>query len=112
MAILLVDAFKAALVGAAISLANAGIVAMAAATGVTVGALAIGGFVLILGVGLLVDYFFDASGKKFVKLLFHNPKSIVDEIDGMVRRAGKMLEEQLPKDYGDYYSGTQWALLP
>ncbi|ESS39335.1 hypothetical protein SY91_00907 [Burkholderia cenocepacia] len=112
MAILLVDAFKSALVGAAISLINAGIVAMAAATGVTVGALAIGGFVLILGVGLLVDYLFDASGKKFVKLLFHNPKSIVDEIDGMVRRAGRVLEEKLPKDYGNYYSGSQWLLLP
>ncbi|WP_124473424.1 hypothetical protein [Burkholderia contaminans] len=112
IAILLVDAFKAALVGAAISLANAGIVAMAAATGVTVGALAIGGFVLILGVGLLVDYLFDARGKKFLKLLFHNPKAVMDEIDGMVRRAGGALEEKLPKDYGDYYSGSQWMLLP
>ncbi|KAG8149292.1 hypothetical protein BFF94_033445 [Burkholderia catarinensis] len=109
---MLVDAFKAALVGAAISLVNAGIVAMAAATGVTVGALAIGGFFLILGVGLLVDYLFDASGKRFMKLLLHNSKAIVDEIDDMVRRAGKALEERLPNDYGNYYSGSQWMLLP
>ncbi|WP_176041796.1 hypothetical protein [Burkholderia stabilis] len=112
ISILLVDAFKAALVGAAISLVNAGIVAMAAATGVTVGALAIGGFFLILGVGLLVDYLFDVRGKKFVKLLLHNPKAVVDEVEAMMRKAGKTLEEALPVDYGNYYSGSQWMLLP
>ncbi|UXU88241.1 hypothetical protein [Burkholderia sp. S-53] len=112
VAILLVDAFKAALVGAAISLVNAAVVTAAAATGVTVGALAIGGFVLIAGVGLLVDYLFDASGKKFVKLLFHNPKAIANEIEAMIRKAGKVLEEKLPKDYGDYYSGSKWIMIP
>ncbi|WP_412526825.1 hypothetical protein [Burkholderia lata] len=112
IAILLVDAFKAALVGAAISLVNALVVALAAMTGVTVGALAIGGFLFVFSVGWVVDYLFDARGKKFVKLLLHNPKAIADEIEAMVRKAGRVLEEKLPKDYDGYYSGSQWMLLP
>lgn len=112
IAILLVDAFKAALVGAAISLVNALVVALAAMTGVTVGALAIGGFLFVFSVGWVVDYLFDVRGKKFVKLLLHNPKAIADEIEAMVRKAGRVLEEKLPKEYDGYYSGSQWMLLP
>ncbi|VWD50357.1 hypothetical protein [Burkholderia contaminans] len=112
LAILLVDAFKAALVGAIISVVNAIVVGAAAAAGITVGSLAIGGIVLIGLVGLLVDYLFDASGKNFLKLLFHNPRAIADEIEGMIQRTGKVLEDKLPKDYGDYYSGSKWVLIP
>lgn len=112
LAILIVDAGKAMLVGATISLVNAMSIALTGALGLSVGIVAVGGIILVGVVGWTVDYLVDGSGKKALKLLLHDPAAFAREVGGVIQKTGEILEKSLPKDYAETYSSARWMILP
>jgi hypothetical protein len=98
-----IDVVKAGLVAGATSvLVSIGLAVWAAfytTASLSILTIAIGTTALTVVVAYLVDWMFDALG-------------LNKTITNFAREAGKIVEQALPRDYGDSYVDSEWVIVP
>ncbi|KVG71733.1 hypothetical protein [Burkholderia ubonensis] len=120
LAILISDGLQAVLTTIFATIAYAVVLAFVAtgtaiALPVTVIALGLLAVTWVFGIGVAMAFnHFEVTSE--LTSVIRNPREAMEKLNryvsNLIREAGKLLEQQIPADYGNSYSGSSWVIFP